>query len=108
MNNSNKLQLKFILPWTNHIYIEYDLIVRWPPPIITKTEPLVVHETLEAQFLSMSNMETSLEPVPTQPDGTSNVHYTVVVKGYIYSVNIYHCINYSYLFIDTFLNYRSL
>lgn len=84
MNNSCKLQLKFILPWTNHIYIEYDLIVRWPPPIVTKTESLAeaFQETLESQFLSISNIEPSQEPVPMQPDGCSNIHYTVVVKGY--------------------------
>lgn len=78
MNNTSKLQLKFILPWTNHIYIEYDLIVKWPPPIITKTEPILVKKMSDAQETSAPSTQ---ESSPAQPDGCLSIHYTVVVKG---------------------------
>lgn len=81
MNNTSKLQLKFILPWTNHIYIEYELIVKWPPPIITKIEPIVVKKMSEAQETSAPAKQETQESAPAQPDGCLNIHYTVVVKG---------------------------
>lgn len=84
MNNTSKLQLKFILPWTNHIYIEYDLTMKWPPPIITKSEPVVVEETPELDILLTSTTQPTQAPVPSQPDGCLNIHYTIVVKGYKY------------------------
>lgn len=79
LTNSSKLQLKFILPWTNHIYIEYDLVVKWPPVLI-KNEPLLIKETTEIQVPSTPTTQPT--PAPSQsPDNCLNIHYSVVVKG---------------------------
>lgn len=81
MSNSSKLHIKFILPWTNHIYIEYDLTMRWPPPIIPKTESTTVPATSEAQVPSASTTQPTQAPEPSQPDSSLNIYYTVTVKG---------------------------
>lgn len=82
------------MPWTNHIYIEYDLIMKWPPPVVTKIEPKVVQETPKLPVQSDSTTLPADEPapLPAQPDDSLNIHYTVSVKGYNYSVVKYSTI----------------
>uniref|UniRef100_A0A2S2NRV9 Protein SZT2 n=1 Tax=Schizaphis graminum TaxID=13262 RepID=A0A2S2NRV9_SCHGA len=77
MNNSSKLQLKLILPWTNHIYIEYDITVKWPPSVKKKIVPIVIEEKPELVEPSTS---TSQPPASIQLDSL-NIYYTVSVKG---------------------------
>lgn len=79
MTNSSKLQLKFILPWTNHIYIEYDLIVKWPP-VISKNEPMIFNDIPEIQVPSTPTTQPTPAPAPP-PENCLNIHYSVVVKG---------------------------
>jgi len=77
MNNSSKLQLKLILPWTNHIYIEYDITVKWPPSFKKKVEPIIIEETPEPVEPSTP---TTKPPASIQLDSL-NIYYTVSVKG---------------------------
>lgn len=100
MDNSSELQIKLILPWTNHIYIEYDLTVKWPPSVKKKIEPKIVEKKPESVEPSTS---TSKEPEPITLD-TLNIFYTVSVKGRSVPLPII-CI---YLFIDMFIKYRSI
>lgn len=84
ITNSSKLHIKFILPWTNHIYIEYELIVKWPPPVISTTDPItIVQETpkIQIQVPKDSTTQPMQTPEPLRPDGCLNIHYTVIVKG---------------------------
>lgn len=80
MNNSSKLILKLVLPWTNHIYIEYDLTMKWPPPVIPKPESLIDQELPEI-LPSQPTTKSKQGPLPPQPDDSLNIHYNVVVKG---------------------------
>lgn len=77
MNNSSKLQLKLILPWTNHIYIEYDITVKWPPSVKKKIEPTIIEETPE---IVEPSTPTTQPPASIQLDSL-NIYYTVSVKG---------------------------
>lgn len=83
MSNSSELQLKFILPWTNHIYIEYDLIMKWPPSAVSKTEVLAVHKTAEIQVPSPLIPQSTELPEPLELDNTENIYYSITVKGNI-------------------------
>jgi len=94
MNNSSKLQLKLILPWTNHIYIEYDITVKWPPSIKKKTEPIVIEEKPELVEPSTS---TTQPPPPIQLDSL-NIYYTVSVKGTTIVVNYYYLLIIIYIY----------
>ncbi|VVC33882.1 Hypothetical protein CINCED_3A021397 [Cinara cedri] len=78
ITNPCKLHLKLVLPWTNHIYIEYDIITKWPPPVIPM-EPIVIQNITENP--SDSTTESKQVPPQPQPDDSLNIHYTVVVKG---------------------------
>lgn len=81
INNSNILQLKFILPWTNHIYIEYELIVKWPPHIVSKVGSSVVETNPEVQVSLASTTQPKKVPEPPEPESCLNIHYTISVKG---------------------------
>lgn len=89
-NNNSVLQLKLVLPWTNHIYIEYDLTTKWPPTVVSKTEPTADQELPEILPSSDPTTKPKPNPSPSQPDDSLNIHYTVVVKGY-------WCITFKYL-----------
>lgn len=78
------LQLKFILPWTNHIYIEYELLVRWPSQAVTKSEFTVVEVKPEIKIPTAST--TQKAPEPPEPECGLNLHYTISVKGKNYSL----------------------
>lgn len=82
MSNSSELQLKFILPWTNHIYIEYDLVMKWPPSVVSKTEVIVVQKAAEIQVpLPPLTPQSTEPPEPLVLDNSENIYYTITVKG---------------------------
>jgi hypothetical protein len=94
MNNSSKLQLKLILPWTNHIYIEYDITVKWPPSVKKKIIPIVVEEKPE---LAEPSTSTSQPPASIQLDSL-NIYYTVSVKGTTIVVHYHYILIIIYIF----------
>lgn len=81
INDSGILQLKFILPWTNHIYIEYELIVKWPPQVVSKIGSSVAEANPEVLAPLASTTQPKKVPEPPQPESCLNIHYTVSVKG---------------------------
>lgn len=87
INDSSILQLKFILPWTNHIYIEYELIVKWPPQVARKIESSMVETNPEVEVPLATTTQSKKVPEPPQPENSLNIHYTVSVKGTNYYYN---------------------
>lgn len=81
MSKSSELHLKFVLPWTNHIYIEYDLIMKWPPSTVSNTEVLVVQKTAEIQVPSPLIPQSTELPERIELDNSGNIYYTITVKG---------------------------
>lgn len=70
------------MPWTNHIYIEYELYLKWPPPPLITTPGLTDAEKLPdlSVLLTQQTKTPPSSPTPT-PDGSSNIHYSILVKG---------------------------
>ncbi|XP_050530001.1 KICSTOR complex protein SZT2-like isoform X2 [Daktulosphaira vitifoliae] len=78
---NSKLQLKFVLPWTNHIYIEYDLTVKWPPPNCSLVLPIISQGIPVVQSPPASGIQSSQVSTTVQSDSCLNIHYTIIVKG---------------------------
>lgn len=74
--SSSKLYLKFILPWTNHIYIEYELTMKWP--IASKCIPTIVQSQNLAEIQGPTNKPQS-DKVSETDD--SKIHFSILVKG---------------------------
>ncbi|XP_050434218.1 uncharacterized protein LOC126841666 isoform X2 [Adelges cooleyi] len=80
-STNSKLQLKFVLPWTNHIYIEYDLTVKWPPPSCSLAGPVMSQGSTTVQSPPASITQSTHIPIPSQSDSCLNIHYVILVKG---------------------------